>query len=74
MESIYGYSTKERLMAKDETQKHTLNLFAGDYEKIQALYPDVGAAPVIRRIVRAFIEQVEAGSDSPLDAAVEVKI
>ena len=48
----------------DELQKHTLNLFAGDYEKLQHLYPDHGAGPIIRSVIRKFIEQCETGSAS----------
>lgn len=47
--------------AEDDLSKHTLNLFAGDYAKIQSCYPDVGAAVIIRRIIRSFIEKTEAG-------------
>ena len=54
-------------------QKHTLNLFEGDYEKLRVLYPDVGAGAVIRRIVRRYLEQVEATGVS-IDAKVEIKI
>ena len=46
----------------DELQKHTLNLFAGDYEKLQQLYPDHGAGPIIRSVIHKFIEQCESGS------------
>ena len=46
----------------EDLQKHTLNLFAGDYEKLQLLYPDHGAGPIIRSIVHKFIEQCESGS------------
>lgn len=48
-------------MPKAELQKHTLNLYPGDYAKLQEFYPDVGAATIIRRVVRKFIEQIEAG-------------
>lgn len=48
---------------KNELQKHTLNLFAGDYEKIQSLFPDLGAAVIIRKVIRSFIERTEAGAD-----------
>lgn len=54
-------------------QKHTLNLFPGDYEKLRELYPDVGAGAIIRRIVRRFIEQVEVNGAS-IDAKVEIDI
>lgn len=60
-------------MSDDNLQKHTLNLFVGDYEKLQQLYPDVGAGPIIRRIVRAYIAQVDAGGDG-FDPKVEVEL
>jgi hypothetical protein len=50
-----------------------MNLFPGDYEKLQQLYPDVGAGPIIRRVVRSFIEQIERGGDG-FDPKVEVKL
>lgn len=49
--------------------KHTLNLYAGDYAKLQSLYPTrIGAAKVIRDIVRAHIRLIEesAGQKTPL--------
>jgi hypothetical protein len=58
---------------KGELSKHTLNLFPGDYAKLQDLYPDIGAATIIRRIVRAFITQIEEkGTD--VDAQVRVEL
>ena len=45
----------------EELQKHTLNLFKGDYARIQIYFPDLDAASVIRKIVRTFINSVEAG-------------
>jgi len=57
----------------NELQKHTLNLYSGDYEKLRGFYPDVGAGAVIRRIVRRYIEQIEASGGS-IDAKVEIKI
>lgn len=44
----------------DDLQKHTLNLWRGDYERLQQLYPDIGAGPVIRGVIRKFIEQCES--------------
>lgn len=57
----------------EELQKHTLNLFSGDYARIQALYPDVGAGPIIRRVLRKFIEQCEEGTEG-FDPHVEVNL
>ena len=48
---------------KGELQKHTLNLFPGDYAKLQDLYSDIGAATIIRRVIHAFIEQIEKTGD-----------
>lgn len=39
------------------TQKHTLNLFEGDFARLQELYPDAGASLVIRTLVRRHIDE-----------------
>ena len=40
--------------------KHTLNLYAGDYAKLQSLYSSrVGAAKIIRNIIHAHIRKIE---------------
>ena len=40
--------------------KHTLNLYQGDYEELQALYSTrIGAAKIIRDLVRAHIKKVK---------------
>lgn len=51
---------------KEELTKHTMNLFNGDYAKMQGFYPDIGAGAAIRRLVRSYIEQVEAGNAATL--------
>lgn len=48
---------------KEPMQKHTLNLFAGDFERLQALYPDVGAAAVIRRLIRKHLDAADPKPD-----------
>ena len=45
--------------AETELQKHTLNLYPGDYAKLQQFYPDIGAAVIIRRAIRALVQQIE---------------
>lgn len=41
--------------------KHTLNLFEGDYAKLQGLYGSrVGAAKIIRDLIHAHIRKIEA--------------
>jgi hypothetical protein len=46
--------------AEHDLRKHTLNLFAGDVEKIQNFFPEIGASVIIRKIVHEFVERVEA--------------
>jgi hypothetical protein len=41
-------------------QKHTLNLYAGDFAKLQVLYSSrLGAGKVIRDIIHAHIRKIE---------------
>jgi len=60
-------------MAKDDFQKHTLNLRRGDWEKLSTFYPEVPVAIIIRKLVSRYIEQIEARGGS-LDIGVEIKI
>lgn len=57
----------------EDLTKHTLNLFAGDYAKLQSLFPDVGAGVVIRKVVRDFLSKIE-GSTKPSKVKAEVKL
>lgn len=60
-------------MAKNpDLQKHTLNLHAGDYEKLQTLYPEVGAGPVIRQVIHDFIARIEAAEVKPAAPTIEL--
>lgn len=60
-------------MPEEALSKHTLNLYKGDYDRLAELYPDVGAAPVIRRIVRKFLESLETQTDTAMPRP-EVKL
>ena len=42
--------------------KHTLNLFEGQVETLQRLYPRMGAAYAIRRIIEKHITDMEASA------------
>jgi len=60
-------------MAKNEDlQKVTLNLWRGDYAKLQLLFPDNGAGPVIRELIRDFIARVEAVETAAPDVDVQL--
>ena len=57
--------------------KHTLNLFAGDYNKLQALYGSrIGAAKIIRDIIHAHIRKIEedAAQRIPLVDSIDVEL
>jgi hypothetical protein len=57
--------------------KHTLNLYAGDYAKLQALYSTrVGAAKIIRDIVHAHIRLIEENAQQkiPLVADLDIEV
>jgi hypothetical protein len=43
--------------SEEPLQKHTLLLYEGDYERLQTMYPDIGASVVIRKIIRDFIDR-----------------
>ena len=45
--------------SKLDLQKHTLNFFAGDIEKLAALHPDLEPSVVVRTLVREHIDKVE---------------
>lgn len=60
---MFGLSRKVATVKRRETQpvtKHTLNLFAGQFERLQALYPRVGAAYAIRRLIEKHLDDTEA--------------
>lgn len=48
---------------KEPMQKHTLNIFAGDFDRLQRMYPDIGAAAIIRRLIRKHLETTEEKPD-----------
>lgn len=54
--------------------KHTLNLFEGDYQRLQELYPKLGAGRVIRDIVRSHLRRLETEEPPVLVDHVDVEI
>lgn len=48
--------------------KHTLNLYAGDYERLRGLYGSrLGAAKIIRDLVRHHIVKIEVDAAAKLN-------
>jgi hypothetical protein len=55
-----------RTVETEPLKKHTLFLYEGDFDRMSLLYADDGGASVvIRRIIRAHLNRIEAGV-SPL--------
>jgi hypothetical protein len=46
--------------------KKTLNLYKGDYERIGAIYPELGAGKAIRTLVRMHLEAKEKAVHTPV--------
>jgi hypothetical protein len=44
---------------RSDLRPHFVNLDPGDFEWLRATYPKVGAAPVIRALVRRHREEIE---------------
>jgi hypothetical protein len=55
--------------------KHTLNLYAGDYAKLQALYSSrVGAAKIIRDIIHAHIRKIEEDAAQKIPLVMDLDV
>lgn len=61
--------------ADAELQKHTLNFYAGDVDKLRRYYPDVEVSTLIRDIIHQFIENTEKGLPAPPQVeGIELKL
>lgn len=54
-----------RTVENEKLSKQILNLYAGDWEKLRGYYPDVPTGLLIRRLIRAHIEKIEAANQVP---------
>lgn len=43
----------------EAVHKHTINLYEGDFQKLQDLYPELGAGIVVRKLVRKHLRSIE---------------
>lgn len=57
----------------EELQKHTLNLYAGDLEKLRTLFPDQEPTVLVRELIHNTIKTIENSAESP-NLNIEVKI
>jgi hypothetical protein len=57
-----------------ELSKHTLNLFAGQVDKLQELFPRLGAAKVIRTLVDDYLRSHAERTARQLDPIPESQV
>ena len=53
--------------------KHNIALFEGDFDKMQALFPSLGASHAIRTLTRKFLARVES-TPSKIDINIETEV
>ena len=61
-----------RKIDNEPVQKHTLNLYEGDFEEIKSYFPDLGAAIVIRKLVRQYVLRIRGERQMKLDQKVSL--
>lgn len=49
-----------------DLQKHTVNLFTGDFDRLGVLFPEADKSDVLRRVLREFIAKCEANNAKEL--------
>lgn len=59
---------------KLDLQKHTLNLYRGDFEELRMLFPKVETSTLIRELVRDCIVRTKANDPEITPPNVELKI
>jgi len=53
--------------ADEPLQKHTLNLYAGDFTILCELYPDIKPSMLVRELVRSCIKRTQGNTTSTPD-------
>ena len=54
--------------------KHTLNLYEGQLDKLQELHPRLGAAKVIRMLIKKHLDEVLGGAAESFKLVPETQI
>ena len=54
--------------------KHTLNLYAGQLDKLQELHPRLGAAKVIRELIGDYLRRIDEGAQQKFEPIPEATI
>lgn len=57
-----------------DLQKHTLNLYRGDWEELRVLFPDTETSVLIRELVHSCIANTKAADPEGGKIEVEIKL
>lgn len=60
--------------AEEPLQKHTLNLYEGDFEELAALYPSIKSSILVRELVRNCILQTKSGKQSAIERGPTIEL
>lgn len=55
-------------------QKHTLLLYAGDFDKLGDLFPSITASVMVRKVIRAYIQKIEAQAANAAPVVEDVRV
>lgn len=56
----------------DNLQKHTLNLYRGDMDKLRDYFPKAEPSRIIRELVRNLINETEGDTASAPDLGIQI--
>lgn len=59
---------------KEDTTKHTLHFYRGDFQKVQELHPEIGASIIIRNLVRKYLRDIESQTRSADASGIRVEV
>lgn len=60
---------------KSDLTSHHINLYRGDFERLQELFPATQPGVLIREIIRGTIKRIEAGTEKIVEGIdIEVKL
>jgi len=48
----------------EDKTKHTLYLYTGDFERLQNMFPELGASIIVRKLVRNFLTDIDNGVEA----------
>lgn len=55
-------------------QKHTLNLYIGDFDKLNRFFPDADTSVIIRDLIHDLVVRMEAKEQKMPDVNIPLKI